>query len=114
MATRFNFQMSIGLLAGFMQPAHGNVAKFCIISTATGQLSSVTPCSFIILFVTCFSQPSRKLKREARDFSALKRVILNTAGRRESGKNVVDPVFVFRDILLHEARGYEVNIFVLN
>ena len=73
-------------------------------------------CFAIILFVTRFFQPSHNTKREARDFSALKR-LKNTAGRRASGKNVFDLVSVLvqiRDILSCEARHYEINIFVLN
>ena len=51
---------------------------------------------FIILFVTHFNQLSHTTKREAKDFSALKRG-KNTAVERASGKNVVtvvDLVFV--------------------
>ena len=44
-------------------------------------------CFLVILFVTRFFQPSHNIKREARTFSALKR-LENTAGRREDGENV--------------------------
>ena len=66
----------------------------------------MSQCFLIILFITRIFQPSHNTKRKAKAFSALKR-LKNTAGRRESGKDVVDPVFAFmqiRDILLHEAR----------
>ena len=75
--------MLIGLCSGFTGRAHGNLAKICIISTADDQRSNVTQCFFIILFVTHFNQLSHKTKREAKDFSALKRR-KNTAGERAS------------------------------
>ena len=61
-------------------------------------------------------QPSQNTEREARDLSALNRN-KNTAGGRESGINVVYTIFVFmqiRDIMLCEAKHYEINIFVPN
>ena len=54
-------------------------------------------CFPIILFITRFFQPSHNTKREVRGFSAVKRH-KNTAGRKASGKNVVDPGFVFMEI----------------
>ena len=59
-----------------------------------------------------FFQPSHNTKREASDFTELKR-LKNTACRRESVKNVVDPDFVFkqiRDIWYHKASDFEINI----
>ena len=90
-ATRFKSRMLIGLMSVFMRQACGNLTKLCINSTATGQLSQ---CFLIILFITRIFQPSHNTKRKAKAFSALKR-LKNTAGRRESGKDVVDPVFAF-------------------
>ena len=84
----------------------------CNWSTANGHAKYF----LIILFITRFFQPSHYTKRKARSFIALNRH-KNTAGGRECGINVVYPIFVFmqiRDILLREAKHYEINIFVLN
>ena len=99
-ATRFKSRMLVGLLSGFTRQTRGNLAKIWSF------------CSSFAFFFT----PLNNTKREARDFSALERH-KNTPGGRESGKKVVHPVFVFmqiRDILLREARHYEIKIFVLN
>ena len=57
----------------------GNMAKICI------AIKYHRRCFLIILFVTGFFQPSHNTKREAKNFSSLKR-LENTAGRREGGK----------------------------
>ena len=95
-ATRFKSGMMIRLLSGFTRRAGGNLAKLCIISmqVVNRQMSHSVFSSFCssLFFLT-----SHNTKREVRDFRALNRH-KNTAGGRESGKNIVHPVFVFMQI----------------
>ena len=91
MATRFKSRMLIRLLSGFTQWVRVNLAKICLILTATGQPSNVTQ---RLVIITGFYEPFHIY----RHFSTLTRH-KNTAGRRESGKNVVHSVFVFMQII---------------
>ena len=85
MATWFKSRMLIGLLSGFKWRACGNLAKICIILTATGQQSNVTQGFLIILFISRFFPCCHYTKREARHSSAQKG-LRNTTMEKKVGK----------------------------
>ena len=71
-----------------------NLARICIIFAAT---QFHTWYFQIILFATSFFKPSHNIRRKAKHFSRLKR-FKNATGRKETGKNIVDMIFIFTQI----------------